>query len=95
MRHIVETIAGALSRKIPVWRVPAAIAMNVSRVAGLLTLGHTRLGSLPGTLRKWLADDAYSAERFKTEFRSTTHVPLAEGIRREAAWYRAVSSVKS
>jgi hypothetical protein len=63
--------------------------MNLSRAAGLLTLGHTRVGSLPGTLRKWLADDAYSAERFETEFRFRTQVPLAEGICREAAWYRA------
>jgi UDP-glucose 4-epimerase len=89
MREIVETIAKALSRKLPTWRVPVAVAMSLGRMAGILTLGHTRLGSLPGTLRKWLADDAYSAERFETEFGFRTQVSLAEGICREAAWYRA------
>ena len=60
----------------------------------MLTLGHTRLGSLPDALRKWLADDAYSAARFETECHFRTQVPLAEGIGREAAWCRAASSVK-
>ena len=94
MRQIVETIAKALARKLPTWHVPAGMAMNLSRVASMLTLGRTRLGSLPDTLRKWLADDAYSAERFETDLLFRTQVPLAEGICREAAWCRAASSVK-
>ena len=89
MRQIVETIAAALSRKFPAWHIPAGIALNASRVAGALPLGHGRLGDLQGTLRKWLSDDAYSARRFETDFDFRTEVALAEGIRREAFSYRA------
>jgi len=92
MRQVVESIAQALSRRVPAWRVPTGIAMSIGRAASLLTCGHTRLASLPDTIRKWVAHDAYSGARFETECGFRPQVPLAEGIRREAAWFRAASA---
>ena len=89
VREIVGAIAQSLSRRVPRWHIPAGAALKLSQVASAVTLGRTRIGSLPNTLRKWLADDAYSGERFRTAYGFRTEVSLEEGIRREATWYRA------
>ncbi len=93
MRQIVETIADALSRRLPTWRVPAAMAVHGSRVASMLMFGRTRLGGLPDTLRKWLAEDTYAGDRFQRAFHFQPEVSLAEGIRREANWFRQSATV--
>jgi nucleoside-diphosphate-sugar epimerase len=86
MRDIVVTLAAALGRRLPVWRVPPEWALAATRQAGLLPFSPFQ--NLRATVEKWLADDAYSAARFQTAYDYRTRVDLVEGLRREVAWYR-------
>ncbi len=90
MRHVVEGLATALSRRLSRWHVPASVALWLAWMAGALTRGHGRMGNLNPTLKKWLADDFYVASKFRQRFDFETHVALAEGLRREVAWYRSL-----
>ena len=89
MQDVVEGLASALGRHLHRWRVPASLALRLARMAEALTQGHGRLGNLYPTLKKWLADDVCVAGKFQDKFDFQTRVPLAEGLRREVAWYRS------
>jgi len=88
MREVVEGLAHALGRHLPHWRVPAPLVLRLAQVAAQFTWGRGRLGSLHATTQKWLADDVYDAGKFHRTFDFQTQVALAEGLCREAAWYR-------
>jgi nucleoside-diphosphate-sugar epimerase len=83
MRDVVEGLAQALDRRVPRVGLPARPALAA---AGL----PARMGApiFRETLRKWLADDVYSPAAFRETFGWEAAVPLAEGLRREVAWYR-------
>jgi UDP-glucose 4-epimerase len=89
MREIVEGLAAALGRRPPRWSIPAGLVLAVARGAALLVGGRGRLGSLPSTMQKWLADDVYDGSKFQRTFNFTMDVDLAEGLRREVAWHRS------
>ncbi len=86
MRDIVETLATALGRRLPAWRVQAGLALGAARLASILPFSPFR--NVRATVEKWLADDAYSASRFQAAYGYQTHIGLVEGLQREVAWYR-------
>lgn len=86
MREIVETIAARLGRKAPRVRIPAGLALTVSKAAALLK--GERLLRANKTMLKWLSDDVYIADLFNGTYSFQPNVGLDEGIRREVAWYR-------
>jgi nucleoside-diphosphate-sugar epimerase len=89
MREIVEGMAAALERPVPRARVPAAPVLWGAAGLSHLPLIGGRFAGLHDTLLKWLAEDAYDGSRFAMECRFTPQMPLREGLRREAAWFRS------
>lgn len=92
MRAVVEGLATALGRRVPGWHIPARLVLTIARAAARASGGRGRLGSVPQTAQKWLADDVYPAQRFEQRFGFTSYVALGEGLRREVAWYRRQAS---
>ena len=88
MREVVEGLASAQGRRLPTWHIPASLILSVAKMVAAATGGRGRMGNLPATLQKWLADDAYSAGKFEKAFNFQTQTSLAEGLRREVEWYR-------
>ncbi len=89
MREIVSILASALGRRLPRWRIPASLALQLTGAAALAVGRRGRIGALHLALMKWSADSAYSTERIYRAHQFETQVGLAEGLRREVAWYRA------
>ena len=88
MREIVQGLASALGMPVPTWHIPASLTLAVAGMAAAVAGGKGRLGNLHSTLQKWLADDAYSADKFEKAFNFKTQVSLGEGLCREVEWYR-------
>ena len=86
MREIVDGITAALGKRpLPV-RVPASLALLLSR-----NLSRIPIGRVPGihqTLKKWLAEDVYDTGRFEEDCRFKTKTGLSDGLKREVDWYR-------
>ena len=49
------------------------------------------ISALQTTLQKWLAHDVYDGSAFCRDFDFGTVVDLADGLRREVAWYRSTT----
>jgi nucleoside-diphosphate-sugar epimerase len=89
MRQIVDTLAGALDRRLPRWHIPASLALCLARLAGAMGGKNSFLLRPYAALRKWLAEDAYDSGRFNQMFSFQTQIPLAEGLHREVMWYKS------
>lgn len=83
MRGVVEELGRALQRPLPRWHIPAPVA------SGLLAAASVLAPSLGQSLTKWMKDDVYPAGKFERHFDFSAGVPLAEGIERQVAWWRA------
>lgn len=88
MRDVVEGLASAMGRRVPAWYIPASLALSIAKMVSAATGARGRLGNLPTMLQKWLADDAYSADKFEKAFNFQTQTSLAEGLQREVVRYR-------
>ena len=88
MRDVVEGLASALGRRLPRCHIPASLVLSIAQMFAAVTGGRGRLGNLPATLHKWLADDEYSADKFDKTFNFKTKIRLADGLKREVEWYR-------
>lgn len=95
MREIVDGLAAALSRRPPSWRIPARAVLQATQAAAWLSRGRGRIGSLHGTIQKWLADDVYSGHKFEQAFDFQPRVRLTEGLSREVQWYRGCHDRKT
>ncbi len=89
MWDVVTGLASALGRRVPAWQLPSSWALGLAGFASGLVKGNGRFGSLPGTIKKWLADDTYDTTKFDLTFNFKPRVALAEGLRREVEWYCA------
>ncbi len=87
MHDVVEGLASVLGRHVPAWHIPASLILSGAKMVATATGRRGRLGNLPATLQKWLADDAYSADKFERVFNFQTQTSLADGLRKEVAWY--------
>lgn len=92
MREVVEELSYALGRQLPRLRIPSSGVLWATSMAATLTRGRGRMGSLYSTARKWLNDDVYDGSRFWEAFGFQTRVGLADGLRREVAWYKGTST---
>ena len=88
MRSVVEGLATTLGRNLPRWRIPGSLAQGVADVAGRLPGRAGRVRAMAGSVRKWLSNDVYSADKLRTATGFEPSVSLDEGLLREAAWYR-------
>lgn len=87
MYEIVANLYQFLGRPSPRYRVPARLAKALLGAAAMFPLLGKRARSWRFLVEKWLADDAYDGTRFCRDFRFEPGVPLAEGLKREVAWY--------
>lgn len=85
VREIVDGIEDAFGKKSFPLRVPAPLALLMSRC--LSRMPNRRLSGLYKTLKKWLANDIYDTSRFEKTFNFHTQMSLREGLKREVAWY--------
>ena len=93
VREIVDTIGEVLGRRPMPGRVPASVAMGLSRMLSLLPV--KRVKGVHTTVKKWLAEDVYDTRRFEKTFGFRPEVGVEEGLRREVAWYREVRRLRS
>ena len=87
MRQIVDTIYDVLGKRPIPGRIPASVALGLSRILSLLPAKWTR-GPL-GTVGKWLAEDVYETRRFEDAFGFKALIGIEEGLRREVDWYQS------
>jgi nucleoside-diphosphate-sugar epimerase len=86
MREIVDSIADALGKHSFPVRVPASVALFLSR--HLSRIPNHRVAGLHQTVKKWLAEDVYDTRRFEDAYGFQTKTSLTDGLRREVDWYR-------
>ena len=86
MHDIVNGIADALGKHPFPVRVPAPLALLLSR--NLSRIPSRRMGGLHQTVKKWLAEDVYDTRRFEEAYGFQTKTSLKEGLKREVDWYR-------
>lgn len=86
MREIVESITVALGKHPFPVRVPASLALLLSR--HLSRIPNRRMGGLHQTVKKWLAEDVYDTRRFEAAYGFQTKTSLEDGLKREVDWYR-------
>jgi nucleoside-diphosphate-sugar epimerase len=86
MQEIADGIADALGKHpLPV-RIPASLALLLSR--HLSRMPHRRLTGLHQTVKKWLAEDVYDTRRFEEAYGFQTRTSLKDGLKREVDCYR-------
>ena len=86
MREIVDGIADVLGKHPFPVRVPALLALFLSR--HLSRIPYRRLAGLHQTVKKWLAEDVYDTRRFEEAYGFQTKTSLQEGLKREVDWYK-------
>ena len=86
MREIVDGIADALGKHPFPVRVPASLALLLSR--NLSRISNRRIAGLHQTVKKWLAEDVYDTRRFEEAYGFQTRTSLKEGLKREVEWYK-------
>ncbi len=87
MREIVEEVARQLGKKIPGVTIPAALIKSALGAAGILPVVGKRARGLAETLKKWRSDDVLAGAKIERELSFNTETTLAEGIKKEVAWY--------
>ncbi|HEV7645455.1 MAG TPA: NAD(P)-dependent oxidoreductase [Pyrinomonadaceae bacterium] len=87
MREIVAEIARQLGKKIPGIIIPAALIKSALGAAGILPVVGKRARGLAETLKKWRSDDVLAGGKIERELNFSAETPLAEGIKKEVAWY--------
>jgi len=86
MHEIVDGIADALGKHPFPVRVPASLALLLSR--HLSRIPNRRMAGLHQTVKKWLAEDVYDTRRFEEAYGFQTKTSLEDGLKREVDWYR-------
>ena len=86
MREIVAGISAALGKQPFPVRVPASLALLLSR--HLSRIPNRCMAGLHQTVKKWLAEDVYDTRRFEVAYGFQTKTSLKDGLKREVDWYR-------
>ena len=86
IREIVDGIADALGKYPCPVRIPASLALFLSR--HLSKIPNRRMAGLHQTVKKWLAEDVYDTRRFEEAYGFQTKTNLENGLKREVDWYR-------
>jgi len=90
MKEIVDTLCEALGKRPLPGKVPASIALPLSKVVSSMPI--KRFKNIHGTVKKWLAEDVYDTSKFENTFGFNPEVGIEEGLRREVEWYRQTQS---
>ena len=86
MREIVDGIADALGKHPFPGRVPASLALFLTRL--LSRMPNRRMEGLYQTVKKWLAEDVYDTSLFEEAYGFQTKTSLEDGLKREVDWYK-------
>jgi nucleoside-diphosphate-sugar epimerase len=86
MKEIVDEIASELRKNIPFISIPVSLLQIVFSVNDK-TVKMEKAAKLAETVKKWLAEDVYSAEKIRKDFDFTAKVSVKEAIRREVGAY--------
>lgn len=88
MKEIVDEIALELNVKIPKFTIPLSLIQKIFST-NLKTLKNRKIEKLAQTIKKWTAEDVYSAEKLKKRYGFQAKVSAREAIKREVGWYLA------
>jgi nucleoside-diphosphate-sugar epimerase len=86
MHEIVDGITAALGKHPLPMRVPASLALVLSRNLSRIPIRHA--AGIHQTVKKWLAEDVYDTRRFEEAYGFQTKTGLADGLKREVDWYQ-------
>jgi nucleoside-diphosphate-sugar epimerase len=86
MKEIVEIIARTLNKKVPFVSINEKLLRQLFNFNSK-TFKNKKIEKVKQTVEKWLADDAYSAEKLKREYKYETNINIKEAIIREVKWY--------
>lgn len=86
MKEIVGEIHWQLKRKNPRISIPAFFLQPAFQI-NRKTLNVKRVEKISETIRKWLADDVFSGEKFRKEYNFHTETSIREAIKREVESY--------
>jgi len=86
MREIVEALSSDLGKTPPRLSLPAPLLLGAARVFAGCGFSKGRFVLL--SLRKWLADDVYSAEKIREQLGFTAETSIRDALQREVKWYR-------
>jgi nucleoside-diphosphate-sugar epimerase len=89
MREIVDCIGNVLGKHPFPVRLPASLALLMGRC--LSKIPNRRLAGLNQTVKKWLAEDVYDAQRFEEAYGFQTRTSLQDGLKLEVDWYKKIS----
>ena len=88
MREVIEHVALSLGRSVPPMFLGRPAALSAVKWATRVAGGCPSLRPMTRTLEKFLASDRVSGEAFERAYGFEAQIPLREGLRREAEWYR-------
>ncbi len=92
MKEVVDEIARELNKKIPSITISEKLMERFFKVNNS-TFNIKKINNLEQTVRKWLADDVYSGEKFRKDYDFQVKVSVKDAIKREVSWYQAGKNV--
>jgi UDP-glucose 4-epimerase len=88
MKNIVTYIEHALGKKVPAIRIPPGL-IRPAFALNSKTLSIGKISRLGERVEKWLSDENFSSESFKTAYEFEVKTTIEEAIIREVTWYLA------
>lgn len=88
MCDVVTEISHALGKQVPAWHISSSFALASVKIIKGIFFHHAKITAIHDTVRKWLADDYYSMDKFNKTFNFEAQISLGEGIPREVEWYK-------
>ncbi len=86
MKEFVGEIEKQLDKKVPKFCIPPGILRKIFLINAKI-LGIRKVDKVSDTMKKWLSDDIYSAEKIKQKYNFEPQTSMAEAIKRQVRWY--------
>lgn len=93
MSELVGCIALVLGRKVPRINIPANV-LELAFDANRRFVGINKIEKLAATLKKWLSDDVYSAEKIKRAYGFEPRTSVPEAVKKQIAYYKNEIKIK-
>lgn len=89
MKEIVGIIGENLERNIPKVFIPKPLLLKSLQLSSRI-LNSRKIEKLLETIYKWVSNEAFSADKIKSEYGFETQTSIAEALKREVGWYRSL-----
>ena len=86
MKEIVSEIETSLNVSVPKLKIPSELIGNLLKLNHLLKL--KKIGNFSKSINRWLANDAYAADKIFKEYNFKTSLSALEALKKEVIWYK-------